>query len=218
MWRKQNLAHWISWEITGTWFWIRILHFEIRYPSSTCCGCERCHFCVWHYYYYWSFLYSAILRFRADSLRSHVILHEWIAFYSAFLNIHRSGVLTALAFCLWRRKHAWLACVAEVSVISKRSQADIFIFGLFVCLFFVLFCLYFFCPVFGPWVDAILPVAVCACGVKNMVGIYGWSVDYVTSQPPPPPPPLLLFIISISRSKELTFEPSKNKTRVTSVV
>ena len=47
---------------------------------------------------YWSLLYSAILRSWADSLRSHVILHEWIAFYSAFLNIHRSGVLTALAW------------------------------------------------------------------------------------------------------------------------
>ena len=47
---------------------------------------------------YWSLLYSAILRSWADSLRSHVILHEWIAFYSAFLNIHRSDVLTALAW------------------------------------------------------------------------------------------------------------------------
>ena len=27
-----------------------------------------------------------------------MILHEWIAFYSTFLNIHRSGVLTALAW------------------------------------------------------------------------------------------------------------------------
>ena len=34
----------------------------------------------------------------ADSLRSHVILHEWLAFYSAFFNIHRSGVLSALAW------------------------------------------------------------------------------------------------------------------------
>ena len=34
--------------------------------------------------HYWSLLYSAILRSWADSLRSHVILHEWIAFYSAF--------------------------------------------------------------------------------------------------------------------------------------
>ena len=60
-----------------------------------------------------SFLYCAILRSRANSLRSHVILHEWLAcvllllllllllsfsFYSAFLNIRRSGVLTALAW------------------------------------------------------------------------------------------------------------------------
>ena len=40
----------------------------------------------------WSVLYSAIFRSRADSLRSHVILHEWIAFFvfcfflNAFLN------------------------------------------------------------------------------------------------------------------------------------
>ena len=47
---------------------------------------------------YWSLLYSAILRSWADSLRSYVILHEWIAFYSAFLNIHRSDVLTALTW------------------------------------------------------------------------------------------------------------------------
>ena len=60
---------------------------------------------------YWSLLYSAILRFRADSLRSHVILHEWIAFYSAFLNIHRSDVLTALA---WLVPH-------ETAAISARS-------------------------------------------------------------------------------------------------
>ena len=63
------------------------------------------------YYYYWSLLYSAILRSRADSLRSHVILYEWKAFYSAFLNIHRSGVLTALA---WLVPH-------ETAAISARS-------------------------------------------------------------------------------------------------
>ena len=32
----------------------------------------------------WSLLYSAILRYRADSLRSYVILNEWLAFHSAF--------------------------------------------------------------------------------------------------------------------------------------
>ena len=59
---------------------------------------QTCQFFVIIIYYYWSLLYSAIPRSWAGSLRSHVILHEWIAFYSAFLNIHRSGVLTALAW------------------------------------------------------------------------------------------------------------------------
>ena len=57
-----------------------------------------------------NFLYSAILCSRANSLRLHVILHEWIAFYSAFLNIHRSGVLTALA---WLVPHGTAATSAR---------------------------------------------------------------------------------------------------------
>ena len=59
----------------------------------------------------WSLLYSAVLRSPADSLRSHVILHEWLAYYSAFLNIHRSGVLTAMA---WLVPH-------ETAAVSARS-------------------------------------------------------------------------------------------------
>ena len=47
----------------------------------------------------------------ADSLRSHVVLHEWLVFYSVFLNIHRSGVLTALA---------WLV-PPETAAVSARS-------------------------------------------------------------------------------------------------
>ena len=62
-------------------------------------------------------LLIAILRFRADSLRSHVNLHEWIAFYSAFSNIHRSGVLTALA---WLVPH-------ETAAVSVRSVYTIII-------------------------------------------------------------------------------------------
>jgi len=54
----------------------------------------------------WSLLDSAVLRSRADSLRSHVILHEWLTFYSAFLNIHRSGVLTALTWLVPRETAA----------------------------------------------------------------------------------------------------------------
>ena len=39
------------------------------------------------------------ITYWADSLRSPVFLHEWQAFFIArFLNIHRSGVLTALAW------------------------------------------------------------------------------------------------------------------------
>ena len=41
---------------------------------KTVCGC-------WLLVY----IYSAILHFRADSLHLHVILHEWLAFYSTFL-------------------------------------------------------------------------------------------------------------------------------------
>ena len=51
---------------------------------------------VW-WWWWWLLLYSAILRSRADSLHLLVTQHKWIAFYSMFLNIHRSVVLTVLA-------------------------------------------------------------------------------------------------------------------------
>ena len=62
-----------------------LFFFSFFFLSRICCCC-------------WSLLYIAMLRSRIDSLHLYVILHEWIAFYSAFLNIHRSGVLTALAW------------------------------------------------------------------------------------------------------------------------
>ena len=56
--------------------------------------------------------YSAILRSRTDSLRSRVILQEWLAFYSAFFfNSHRSGVLTELTWLVPR----------ETAAVSARS-------------------------------------------------------------------------------------------------
>ena len=56
-------------------------------------------FCEWIDWLIAGCLYSAILHSRANWLCSHMILHEWIAFYSAFqLNIHQSGVLTVLAW------------------------------------------------------------------------------------------------------------------------
>ena len=42
--------------------------------------------------WYLSFIYS-ILRCRADSLRSHVVRNERLAFYSALLNIYRISLL-----------------------------------------------------------------------------------------------------------------------------
>ena len=63
------------------------------------------------WWWWWFLLHSAILHSRADSLRLHVILHEWLTFYSAFLNIHWSGVLTALA---WLVPHETAAISVEV--------------------------------------------------------------------------------------------------------
>ena len=82
----------------------------------------------------WSLLYSAILRSRADSLRSRVILHQWLAFYSAFLNIHWSGVLTALtllvpyetAAILARSVYTILPCTMSLHKKSHTPDACMF--------------------------------------------------------------------------------------------
>ena len=58
----------------------------------------------------WLLLYSAILRSWADSLCLHVILDEWLAFYNAFLNIHWSGVLTALTWLVPHQTVAVSVC------------------------------------------------------------------------------------------------------------
>ena len=81
------------------------------------CAFLPCHCSLWNpfpakaWWWWWWLLYSAILRSRADSLCSHVILHEWLAFYSVLLNIHWSGVLTALA---WLVPHETAAISAQV--------------------------------------------------------------------------------------------------------
>ena len=70
-------------------------------------------------------LHSAILRSRTDSLRSHVILHERLAFYSAFLNIHRSDVLTALAWLVLHESAAVSArsvCTTQPCTMSLRAK------------------------------------------------------------------------------------------------
>ena len=86
------------------------------------CACTCC----------WSLLYSTILRSRADSLRLHVVWHEWLAFYSAFLNIHWSGVLRALTWLVPHETAAVLAhsvytvqpyYVLTVTHVCSHSQA-----------------------------------------------------------------------------------------------
>ena len=60
----------------------------------------------------------------ADSLRSYFVLHEWLAFYCAFFvlffNIHRSGVLTALA---WLVPHETAAAVSAQVLCTPYKHA-----------------------------------------------------------------------------------------------
>ena len=56
------------------------------------------------------YIVQRILRFREDSQRLYVTVQEWTAFYSVFLNIHRSGVLTVLA---WQVPHVTAAISAR---------------------------------------------------------------------------------------------------------
>ena len=73
------------------------MSMQWRHPISLGCCC-------------WLLLYSAILRSQADSLSSQVILHEWVAFYSTFLNVNQTGVLTALARLVPHETAAISAC------------------------------------------------------------------------------------------------------------
>ena len=52
----------------------------------------------------WLLLYSDILHSQTYSLHSHVIVLEWITFYSTFLTMHHSGVLT-VAGATWNCRH-----------------------------------------------------------------------------------------------------------------
>ena len=93
-------------------------------PELWCC-------CWW----WWSLLYSAVLRSWADSLRSHMLLHEWLT----FLNILRKWCtyshlkpsrdqeqeggagLSQLLFinsCFWDAS-LWLLCATVETAISK---------------------------------------------------------------------------------------------------
>ena len=51
-------------------------------------------------------------------LNYDVILHEWLAFCSAFLNIRRSGVLTALASAGWYTH----GCFVSLRPLTRREE------------------------------------------------------------------------------------------------
>ena len=113
----------------------------------------------------WLLLCSTILCSQADSLRSHVILHEWIAFYCVLLNIHQSGVLAVLVWLVPHETAAisvsvlWASCdilfsvayhynpVMKTKFICTQLQFlhNLMLSALiFICLYVFWWCLFFF--------------------------------------------------------------------------
>ena len=87
----------------GRWHWMRsvVVHCIHQFQATSL---------VFRRWWWW-LLYIALfstLELTHWPLRSHVILHEWLAFYSAFLNLHQSGVLT------WLVPHETAAISAQV--------------------------------------------------------------------------------------------------------
>ena len=76
-----------------------------RLKETTQKSCTQSRLFCW-----WMLSYNAILRSRVDSLRSHVILHEWRAFYRAFL------ISTKVA-CL-QHWHGW----CHMKLLPSRSK------------------------------------------------------------------------------------------------
>ena len=74
----------------------------------------------------WLLLCSTILRSWADSLHSHVILHEWLAFHGTFLNIHPSGALTVVSTTLVvsNVQENYIAAVFNMLVSQPASQPN----------------------------------------------------------------------------------------------
>ena len=93
----------------------------LLFAKSTACHIQS--------YYYWSLLYSAILRSRADSLRSHVILHGWTAFYSAFFEYppkwctYSAGMAGATRNCC----HLGAFCVHHTTMHHVTSCKDTYV-------------------------------------------------------------------------------------------
>ena len=85
-WHFQSTQPWHPWRLL--WWVFKIIFHDANTLCPTWAQNKArpltAGFLTGFYYYHWSLLYSAILCSRADSLHLYEILHEWIAFYSAF--------------------------------------------------------------------------------------------------------------------------------------
>ena len=79
-------------------FWNFFLYVKNSFQSQIW-SLMKTRICVF-WWWWWLLLYSAILHSRADSLRSHVILHEWIAYFIA-----RFLISTEVVYL--QRWHGW---------------------------------------------------------------------------------------------------------------
>ena len=88
----------------------------------------------WCVFCCWLLLSSATVCCWADSLHSHVILHEWLAFYSLFLNSRWSGVLTCtdMAGARWNCCCLGTFCVRHTTMYHVTSCKITYIGYMFV--------------------------------------------------------------------------------------
>ena len=90
------------------WLWIQI---QMRQFQVTEIG--------WWAKWRWPLLYTAILRSHADSLHSHVILHEWLAFYRASFECPpRWHVWCHMKLRTW----TWSVCTIQPCTLSLHDK------------------------------------------------------------------------------------------------
>jgi len=88
----------VSWDSSGTWWWR---------------------------WWWWLLLCSAILRSRADSVHSHVILHEWLAFYGMFCEYPPKWCTysTGMAGATWNCSHLGASSVYTIQPCTMSLHA-----------------------------------------------------------------------------------------------
>ena len=107
----------IRWLCNCLVFLLRFLCFAISCPWEHCVKLYTPHLVCMMIMMMMMIAFYIALFSALEQTHLHVTLHEWLAFYSSFcvcvcvLNIHRSGVLTALA---WLVPHETAAILAQV--------------------------------------------------------------------------------------------------------